>query len=80
MIKELLAALEAKHGKKLDPQNETYFLFAKDGVVTYTVEDHEEIPGEKTLKFDVTLSDLGTIHHYEDKSLSIVELMKKGEL
>lgn len=78
MIKEILKALEEKHGKKLDPKNESYYLFVKDGVVRYTVEDDEN--DEPTIVFEVKVSAEGVQHNYEDKSISLQELMKKGGL
>lgn len=78
MLRAIIAKLNALHGKKINLHTETHYLFMKDGVATiYMGEDAE---GKGEIKVEVSLQDEGQTFFYEDKDLSLKELMAKGEL
>jgi len=75
MIDEILTRIKELRGQNLKPTEETYYLFMSDGVAVIDTEEDTN-----TLRVTVTLQDEETTFVYEDKSLSIQELMKLGKL
>jgi len=75
MIDEILTRIKELRGQNLKPTEETYYLFMSDGVAEVGVEEETN-----TLKVEITMQDPETTFVYEDKSLSIQELMKLGKL
>lgn len=67
----VVVAIREQHGKELNLADETYYLQTNDGIVMIQIDEGE-------LKVDIKQHKEGTVFMYEDKSISIVELMIKG--